>query len=99
MGGKRRDLAWHRLLIWIQNLHCIFLELCERPEYISVLREEIGSSGDLDFKTLTELPILDSFAKESARLNPLDKSMNLERVFLSSLILTACFQWQFAEKH
>ncbi|KAL9074039.1 MAG: hypothetical protein Q9157_004529 [Trypethelium eluteriae] len=57
---------------WV-NLHCVFLELCERPEYIGILREELASSGDLNYKTLTELPILDSFAKESARLNPLDR--------------------------
>ncbi|KAI9711711.1 MAG: hypothetical protein M1820_001855 [Bogoriella megaspora] len=57
---------------WV-NLHCIFLELCERPEYTDILRDELASSEDLDYKSLTELPVLDSFAKESARLNPLDK--------------------------
>ncbi|KAI9691509.1 MAG: hypothetical protein M1822_007580 [Bathelium mastoideum] len=71
---------------WV-NLHCIFLELCERPEYIGILREEIESSGDLDYKTLMELPILDSFAKESARLNPLDK-MAIRRKALKPFTFT-----------
>ncbi|KAI9660584.1 MAG: hypothetical protein M1821_009936 [Bathelium mastoideum] len=60
---------------WI-NLHFVFLELCARPEYIEVLRAEIANaslSGKMDYDRLMQLPILDSFIKESVRLNPLDK--------------------------
>ncbi|KAI9690295.1 MAG: hypothetical protein M1822_009256 [Bathelium mastoideum] len=60
---------------WI-NLHFVFLELCARPEYIEVLRAEVANaslSGKTDYDRLMQLPILDSFIKESVRLNPLDK--------------------------
>ena len=62
-------------LIQIQNLHFVFLELCSRPEYIELIREEIKEVEDrLDCETVCRLPLLDSFIKESVRLNPLDKS-------------------------
>ena len=57
-----------------QNLHFVFLELCSRPEYVKLIREEIGNQGALDYNGLSKLPILDSFIKESVRVNPLDKS-------------------------
>ena len=50
------------------------LELCERPEYIELVREELSARATLDYPTLTKLPILDSFIKEAVRLNPLDRS-------------------------
>ena len=60
--------------ISIKNLHFIFLELCGRPEYVKLIREELADQDSLDYAHLSKLPILDSFIKESARFNPLDKS-------------------------
>lgn len=57
-----------------KNLHSVFLELCARPEYIRQLRDEIVSEGSLDYSKISKLPILDSFIKETIRVNPLDKS-------------------------
>jgi cytochrome P450 len=61
---------------WI-NLHFVFLELCERPEYVELLREEIRNQGCLNFESISQLKKLDSFIKECVRLNPLDRSMCL----------------------
>jgi cytochrome P450 len=59
---------------WI-NLHFVLLELCERPEYLEPLREEIRAQGSPNFENISRLRKLDSFIKECVRLNPLDKSM------------------------
>ncbi|KAL8719998.1 MAG: hypothetical protein Q9225_003068 [Loekoesia sp. 1 TL-2023] len=56
---------------WI-NLHFVILELCRRPEYKDLLRQEIDSQDSMDYQAVSNLPILDSFIKESVRLNPLD---------------------------
>ncbi|KAL8762520.1 MAG: hypothetical protein Q9184_001480 [Pyrenodesmia sp. 2 TL-2023] len=55
------------------NLHFVFLELCARPEYTTMIREEIQSIDKFDLEGLNRLPILDSFIKEAVRANPLDK--------------------------
>lgn len=39
-----------------------------------MIRQEIKSQEKLDYATISSLPILDSFIKESVRLNPLDLS-------------------------
>ena len=57
-----------------QNLHFIVLELCSRPEFVELIRLEIERQECLDYATISTLPILDSFIKESVRLNPLDLS-------------------------
>ncbi|KAI9640836.1 hypothetical protein NHQ30_010677 [Ciborinia camelliae] len=54
------------------NLDFVVLELCSHPEYIQLLREEIGNFSDLTYSSLESFPILDSFIKETVRLNPLD---------------------------
>lgn len=54
------------------NLDFIMLELCTRPEWQTRLREELQQNGPLDYNTLEHLPLLDSFIKETVRLNPLD---------------------------
>ena len=54
------------------NLDFILLELCARPEWQSILREEIGDKTVLDYDGLENLPLLDSFMKETIRMNPLD---------------------------
>ncbi|KAI4217027.1 MAG: hypothetical protein LQ349_009069, partial [Xanthoria aureola] len=57
---------------WV-NLDFAFLELCQRPEYIDLIRQEISSKATLDATTISnEMPMLDSFLKESMRLNPMD---------------------------
>ncbi|KAL8786224.1 MAG: hypothetical protein Q9213_002913 [Squamulea squamosa] len=67
-----------------QNLDFAFLELCQRPEYVDLIRQEISGKATLDAKTIgNEMPILDSFLKESMRLNPMD-----DRMFYASLVLT-----------
>ncbi|KAL1969931.1 hypothetical protein VTN77DRAFT_7441 [Rasamsonia byssochlamydoides] len=54
------------------NLDSIVLELCARPEWQSILRNEIGDDGAQDYERLEKLPLLDSFIKETIRMNPLD---------------------------
>ena len=55
------------------NLHFVMLELCQRPDYLEELREEIAQLTSLDFASMSKLPKLDSFVKECVRLNPLDR--------------------------
>lgn len=57
------------------NLNFVILELCTRPEYIDLLRqetEEQQNREELNYQSLERLPLLDSFIKETVRLNPLD---------------------------
>jgi len=61
-----------------QILNFILLDLCSHPEYIELLRKELASQETLDYNTISSLPILDSFIKESVRLNPADE-MGLRR--------------------
>ena len=53
----------------------LIYDLCSMPEYIDGLREEIESvlatRSPIDRQTLSQLPKLDSFMKESQRFNPL----------------------------
>lgn len=68
------------------NLDFILLELAQRVEWQVRLREEIGDYSKLDYQTLDQLPYLDSFIKETVRMNPLDNCMSC-----SSLFLFICF--------
>jgi len=54
------------------NLDFVVLELCRHPEYIQLLRDEIGDYSKLDYERLESLPILDSFIKETIRFEPFD---------------------------
>ncbi|RDW90536.1 cytochrome P450 [Aspergillus mulundensis] len=58
---------------WI-NLHAILIELCLRPEWQDALRDEAlaHQAGDLASK-INALPLLDSFMRETARVNSLDR--------------------------
>ena len=48
------------------------------PEYVEPLRKEIESPAYQAWEeTGNGLPLLDSFLKESARLNPLDNGMSV----------------------
>ena len=73
----KHGICRKRLKFQHQNLHFVFLELCSRPEYVKLIREEISYQESLDYNGLSNLPILDSFIKESVRMNPLDKSEQL----------------------
>jgi hypothetical protein len=54
--------------------HVLF-DLCLHPEYVDALRAEVESPGFYDFMQTTKgLPLLDSFIKESSRLNPIEAS-------------------------
>lgn len=63
------------------NLHFIILELCARKEWQTSLRQELEQHLPLDYETLERLPLLDSFIKETVRLNPLDTRMSRLRRF------------------
>lgn len=52
----------------------MFLELCARPEYADMIHKELQDVESLDYESINQLPILDSFIKEAVRVNPLDKS-------------------------
>ena len=86
-SAKGRDAEPDRLVkrMLFLNLAAIFstataatnviLDLCARPEYTQLLREEamqaIQDDGGIKASTLTKLKIMDSFMKESRRVNPL----------------------------
>ncbi|KAL8862411.1 MAG: hypothetical protein Q9178_001420 [Gyalolechia marmorata] len=66
-GGWEEDESLRK------NLDFAFLELCQRPEYLDLIRKEVANTATLDVKSISnEMPILDSFLKESMRLNPMD---------------------------
>ncbi|KAH9988480.1 cytochrome P450 [Xylariaceae sp. FL0662B] len=54
------------------NLHFVILELCVRQEWQTRLRQELIQHSPLNYDILEQLPLLDSFIKETVRLNPLD---------------------------
>lgn len=60
----------------LQSFTYALYDLCDYPEYIIPLREEIERAGLEDFSAWQpeNMPRLDSFLKESARLNPSDAS-------------------------
>jgi cytochrome P450 len=71
----------HELMaLWFGAVHTMAMattfairDICMHPEYLDPLRAEIESSAYLKWEaTGTGMPLLDSFLKESARLNPLD---------------------------
>lgn len=70
------------------NLHFIILELCARKEWQTSLRQELEQHLPLDYETLEHLPLLDSFIKETVRLNPLDTRMS--RLIGFSLSAAVC---------
>ena len=69
------------------NLDFVLLELCGRPEWVEALRNEILQQGDLNYERLEQLPLLDSFIKETMRLNPLDTRMFCLPVDLSPMLI------------
>lgn len=70
---------------WV-NLHVFLYRLCTSVEWQDTLREEIyaaQATGPLDYDKLTQLSLLDSFMRETARLISLDK-----RTLFDSRLLT-----------
>lgn len=63
------------------------LDLAARPKYIEALREEIAANlpenTQITKQILTKLRKMDSFLKESQRMNPLNLGMKLNLNFLS----------------
>ena len=89
-GAKGRDMEGDRLIkrmlfLNMAAIHTtthtvtnIILDLCDRPEYVEILRQEvikaIEAHGGVKAPALTAMKRLDSFMKESQRLNPMDLS-------------------------
>ncbi|KAF2789698.1 cytochrome P450 [Melanomma pulvis-pyrius CBS 109.77] len=73
-------LSQSLLGIWFAAAHqpwmfldFILLELCARPEWQSAIQEELDTLAPSNYHELEKLPLLDSFIKETIRLNPLDQ--------------------------
>ena len=66
---------------WV-NLYIFLYRLCQSPEWQDILRDEIRTTQTttqpLDYQHLDQLPLLDSFMRETARLVSLDK-LNIRR--------------------
>ncbi|XDG09977.1 hypothetical protein ABKA04_009592 [Annulohypoxylon sp. FPYF3050] len=80
LGWGPRRVTYEVIAIWFGSVHAlsatvtyVLFDLCAHPEYVDILREEVQSSAFDDFmKTTKGLPLLDSFIKESSRLNPIE---------------------------
>ena len=79
--GKPDKLAHRQLLLTLAAIHTstmaathVLFDLCERPEYIQPLREEVEQAINEDKgwqkTTLNKMQKLDSFLKESQRVTP-----------------------------
>lgn len=101
--GQPHKLA-HRLLIMTlassftttMALTQAFFDLCAHPEYIEPLREEVSNalednSGLWDKKSFTKMRKLDSFMRESQRLNPPSLREYKNSSLVGSQLLTWCF--------
>jgi hypothetical protein len=81
------DLLSQSLLgIWFAASHqpwmfldFVLLELCARQDAQRSLQEELESHAPYNYQELEKLPLLDSFIKETIRLNPLDKCKRIPR--------------------
>ncbi|KAI0099189.1 cytochrome P450 [Nemania sp. FL0031] len=79
--GKPHKLAHRQLLLSLASIHTttmaaahIIYDLCAHPEYFEPLREELvdvlQADGGWQKTTLSKLQKMDSFMKESQRINP-----------------------------
>ncbi|KAF2704077.1 putative cytochrome P450 [Pleomassaria siparia CBS 279.74] len=73
-------LSQSLLGIWFAAAHqpwmfldFVLLELCARQDWQNAIQEEIDTLAPSNYDQLEKLPLLDSFIKETVRLNPLDK--------------------------
>lgn len=58
-------------LTTLQFISFMLLNLCKHPQYLEPLRNEARNIAELSEWTKEATPLLDSFLKETARLNPL----------------------------
>ncbi|RYO83042.1 hypothetical protein DL762_006318 [Monosporascus cannonballus] len=72
-------VIWELMAIWFGSVHSLSVtssnaiyDLCLQPEYLQPLRDEINAHYDGFLQSGSGLPLLDSFLKESARLNPVE---------------------------
>ncbi|KAF2819134.1 cytochrome P450 [Ophiobolus disseminans] len=86
----------HELMaLWFGSVHAMGMtiifavrDLCIHPEYVDLLRKEFeGPSYEAWERTGYGLPLLDSFLKESARMNPID-SVSVRRKALKPFDLS-----------
>ncbi|EPE26099.1 Cytochrome P450 [Glarea lozoyensis ATCC 20868] len=101
INGTTRPWAAERVVheliaLWFGSVHitsttaCFVLhDLCLHPEYIPILRKDIERSGwgSFDQSKGQEFPLLDSFMKESSRLNPVE-AMSTRRIALKPFELS-----------
>jgi len=59
----------------------VIYNLCRHPEYLKPLREEITEAGIVSDYQNKEVPLLDSFLKETARMNPIGIGMYFKLKF------------------
>lgn len=71
----------------VQSFVYALYDLVDNPCYISLLRDELASIPGDWWSSLNDLPLLDSFLKESARLSPSD-SISLRRKALKTFTFT-----------
>lgn len=75
----------HELIaVWFGSVHiasttacAAAFDLCDHPDMVDILRQEIEHTGWLEFDRSGGqiLPLMDSFMKESARLNPIESGI------------------------
>ncbi|KFH47342.1 Ent-kaurene oxidase-like protein [Hapsidospora chrysogenum ATCC 11550] len=91
------DIAHRQLLVSLASIHTTSMQvshfiydICSHPEYFEPIREEIVSvlreDGGFKKPTLNKLRKMDSFLKESQRLNP-PLTMSFQRVVRKTLTL------------
>ncbi|RDL36451.1 Cytochrome P450 [Venustampulla echinocandica] len=105
INGTTRPWAAERVVheliaLWFGSVHitsttaCFVLhDLCLHPEYIPLIRKDIERSGweSFDQSKGQEFPLLDSFMKESSRLNPVE-AMSTRRIALKPFELSGGHQ-------
>ncbi|KAI4098829.1 MAG: hypothetical protein L6R37_006283 [Teloschistes peruensis] len=91
-GWDARKVLGEALALWFGSVHQLAMrfvyalyDICEHPECIGPMREEIEQFGDGWVSSLDKLPLLDSFLRESARLNPSDSRVKSDFVNPPSL--------------
>ena len=81
-----RHLAPNRSVLPLtlcQDPNLIFLELYAVPKYVEMTYQEMPTAGNLEYKGIDRLPILNSSIKDSVRLSPLDQSRSSHHFALS----------------
>ncbi|KAJ6058228.1 uncharacterized protein N7446_007811 [Penicillium canescens] len=97
--GQPDKLAHRQLVLSLAAIHTTTMavayaiyDLCQFPEYVEPLRQEITDSLEQDGKwaktTLTKMHKLDSFIKESQRLSPLVYVLSFQRIVMQEVTLS-----------